>query len=113
MAKTRAELIDEVAGLLNILGPGETLSAEDQDVIDGKIDPEVARLSAREIVYIADVESIEDEYFDDLAILVAETAGPKFGQGRNPVVRNDAENRLREMGGGSWGEDDVVEATYY
>jgi hypothetical protein len=113
MSKTRAELIEEVAGLLNIAGPGESLSSEDQKTIDARIDPKISELSGRRVVYIADADAIEDEYFDALAALIAEACGPSFGLGRNRDARIEAETRLREIGSQSWGEGDVVKAEYF
>lgn len=113
MARTRSDLIDEAADLLNIVGAGETLSAEDREKIDRRIDPKIADLSARRIVYIPDADEIEDAYFDALAALVAEASGPSFGQGRNSDARIASENLLREASAPSWGPEDVVEAEYY
>jgi hypothetical protein len=113
MPKTRADLIAEVDSLLGITGVGDTLSAEDRAVIDAKIDPKISELSTRQIVYIADDENIEDEYFDALATLVAESVGPKFGRPRDLAVRLEAETRLLEMQGSSPEDGETGEAAYF
>lgn len=113
MPKTRADLVDEVADLLNLTGPGETLASEDRTKIERRIDPKIEDLAARRIVYIADADNIDDAYFEPLAALVAEVAGPSFGVPRNLEARLVAEDRFREMGGDGWTDGDVVKAQYF
>lgn len=112
MAKERADLIQEVAETLNVTGVGETMSAEDRATIDARIEPKVAELSSRGILYVPDLDDIPDEVFDALATLVAEATAPAFGQPRNPASRLEAEGRLREVQSGD-GAGDTVSALYY
>lgn len=111
MPKTRTDLINEALDLLGVVGAGQTPSAEDRAVIDGKIAPKLAELARREIVYVADPDTVEDEIFDALATLLAEEAGPKFGRPRDLSARLEAEGRLIELQGGSGRES--VEAVYF
>ena len=113
MSKPREDLINEVANLLNIVGVGETVSAEDRVRIDGAIDPKFAELSRRRIVHVQDADDIDDEYFDSLASLVAESCGPAFGIPKNAAARLESEDRLREMQGDDWTQGDAVKAEYF
>jgi hypothetical protein len=110
MPKTRTDLINEALDLLGVVGIGQTPSAEDRAVIDGKIEPKLAELARREIVYIADPDQVDDDIFDAVATLIAEVAGPKFGRPRDLGVRLEAEARLIEMQGGEGRE--TVRAEY-
>lgn len=112
MPKTRADLVNEVAELLFIVGTGQTLPAEDGAVIDAKIDPVLENLSRRQVLFVGDPESIDDAVFDDLAILVAEVCGPKYGRPRDTGTRLEAEGRLIELQAGA-GSDEPVKAEYF
>lgn len=111
MPKTRTDLINEALDLLGVTGTGQTPSVEDRAVIDGKIEPKLAELSRREIVYVPDPDAVEDEIFDALATLLAEEAGPKFGKPRDLGVRLEAEARLIEMQGGA--RPETISAEYF
>lgn len=111
MPKTRSDLINEALDLLGVVGVGQTPSAEDRAVIDGKIEPKIAELARREVVYVPDPDSVDDEIFDALATLIAEEAGPKFGRPRDISVRIEAEARLIEMQNGEGRE--TVKAEYF
>jgi hypothetical protein len=111
MPKTRTDLINEALDLLGVVGAGQTPAAEDRAVIDGKIEPKLAELARREIVYVPDADTVDDEIFDALATLLAEEAGPKFGRPRDLGVRLEAEGRLIAMQGGAGLE--TVRADYF
>lgn len=111
MPKTRTDLINEALDLLGVVGTGQVPSAEDRAVIDNKIEPKLAELARREIVYVPDTDAIDDEIFDALATLLAEEAGPKFGRPRDLGARLEAEARLIEMQGGS--KPETVSAEYF
>src|SRR5687767_8519474 len=95
--KTRTQLKERAAKDLGIIEPGETLSTEDDETFDGLVDPLIAQLAADGIVYIADTEEIELEYFLPLARLLANIAGPDFGSPINEPAKMQDENTLRRM----------------
>lgn len=95
--KTRAQLKAEVGGDLGLIEPGEALSAEDDAKIDGKIDPLFAQLAVDTVVYVADTEQIELEYFLPLARLLANVCGPDFGSPINEDAQKRDEAILRRL----------------
>ncbi len=95
--KTRTQLKERAAKNLAIIEPGETLSPEDADTFDGLIDPLVAQLAADEVVYIANTEEIELEFFLPLARLLANIAGPDFGSPINEAAKIADEAELKKI----------------
>jgi hypothetical protein len=110
--KTRDDLKERAAKNLAIIEPGEALSTEDAETFDSLIDPLVAQLAADEIVYIADTEEIELEYFLPLASLLANMAGPDFGTAINDAAKLRDEQTLRRMAS-SRGTAEVLKTVYY
>lgn len=96
-SKTRSQLKQRAAKDLGIIEPGEALSTEDDDTLDGLLDPLVAQLSADEIIDIQDTEAIELAYFLPLARLLANIAGPDFGSPINEQAKAVDEALLRKM----------------
>lgn len=82
---------------LGLIEPGEALSAEDSDTLDGLVDPLLSQLAADGIVYVGDTEAIELEYFMPLARLLANMAGPDFGSPINDAAKQEDERLLRRL----------------
>ena len=97
MSQTKADLVREVLGELFSLASGQTPNADDTTWVEQRIDPTLAGLAKRNVVYIADSEDIADEVFNPLAAYLAEICGPKFGRPRNPVSQKMAEDELRTI----------------
>ncbi len=76
MSKTADDLVYEVASILGKAVAGEALGQPEYETIDGKIDGVLSRIS--KIVYIGDRDEIPEELFDNIALIVAAFAGPKF-----------------------------------
>ncbi len=98
MADTRTadNLVYEVAGLLGKVIAGESLGAVEYQTIDGKIDGVLGRIS--KIVYIGDRDAIPIELFDNIALMVAQFAGPMFSNGvPNMEVVSGLERDLRYL----------------
>lgn len=112
MPRTRNDLVIEVLDLLGVSQVGQDPSPEDQKIVDQKIDGIISRLSRRRVVYVQNVEQIEDEFFDPLAVIIANNVGPKFGQSFDPSTDAQQEALLREMQQEP-GADDVVRAQYF
>lgn len=99
--KTRRQLCDQAVGNLGVLATGQTPEPEDIDKIDGFIDPMLATLAAREIIYIAEPEEIELAVFLPLADCLANAAAVGFGLGGDPklfALAQIAEGVLEEIG---------------
>lgn len=74
--KTRAELIQSALEEIKVLAAGQSPSAEDSDKVERALEPMLAELAAREIVYIADSDEIPLAVFGPLSRrLGAEIAG--------------------------------------
>lgn len=95
--KTRTQLINRAAKLLAVIEPGETLSTEDYDTIDGIVDPLIAQLAEDQIYYVDDSEEINVAIFEPLARLLANSAGPDFGSPINEDAKARDERTLRRM----------------
>ena len=77
--RTRNDLVNQAAANLGILSAGQNLNAEDFEAIDGMIDQLVAWLEAVEIIDIDNIEEIPPEWFNPLAVLLADEAALMFG----------------------------------
>ncbi len=97
MAKTENELI--VAALENIgaVGSGQSASAADIEQAGKYVAPMLADLAARRVVYVADSDVIEDEYFPWLVRILAYWASDAFGLPTNEDKRAMAEAMLRKV----------------
>jgi hypothetical protein len=94
---TRQQLKERAAKDLGVLQPGEVLANEDDDTIDGLVDPLIAQLLADDIVYIDDDDAIDVKYFIPLARLLANMAGPDFGSPVNEDAKKADEGILRRL----------------
>ena len=111
MPRTRTDLVTEVLQLLGVTQVGQPISAEDAEVVGAKIGSVFARLARRNVLYVQD-DAIDDEYFDTLAVIVANNVGPKFGQSFDPATDVMQEARRREIQQEP-GADDTVRACYF
>lgn len=76
MSKTQADLVLAIAENLGVVAAGQSVSAEDSEVIVRRLSPKNEELNARAICYIPDLDDIEDAFFLPLAsVMAAELAG--------------------------------------
>jgi hypothetical protein len=81
---------------LNVIGVGETLAAEDEDLLARRCKALVADLQHRAVVYLPDPEQIADGLLEPLAAVLVMRLGP--GYGRPPANALDieaAEDRIK------------------
>jgi hypothetical protein len=97
MTKTRIELTNRVGSKLMVKAAGQSLTAEDLDVIDEIVDPVLADLSARGIVSVQDVDAIELDVFEWIAEIIADFCATDFGQERNPQKVEYCEDKLHAI----------------
>lgn len=95
--KTRNDLIVATLKLLNAIASGQTPEAEDVAEIEGLIEGKLDELEYREILQLGDRQEFDDVVVDPLAIILANTAAPSFGQPRNPDSQMTAERTLRSL----------------
>lgn len=79
MSKTREDLVLEALDILGVTATGQVAEVEDVTKVDDRVDTTLAALSALEIITIGNVEAIDDEFFDDLAAILAHRCMNKFG----------------------------------
>ena len=77
--KSRTQLIHRALRNLGALPQGHTPSDEEYDSINDLVDATVADLNARNIIYIADTDTIDDAHFLHLGHILAATARSEFG----------------------------------
>src|SRR5690606_11929566 len=98
MSKTREQLVLRCLQKLKVVAAGQQPSAEDAQVVDDMVEPVLAELSARSVYAYGDPDKIEDECFEHLATVLAQTCADDFGLAGDDGMRLRAENRLREIG---------------
>lgn len=94
---TQDDLVREVLEKLNAIGANDDPSAEETQKVKRQIAAQSARLNRLDIVYIQDLDNIEDEYFDPFAVIVAVGCATAFGQAPDYGARADAEAMLIAM----------------
>lgn len=96
LTKSRVDLIRRAATELGKLVSGQDIEAEDNDTIDGLVDPLLRQLSFDGIITI-DPDAIESEYFLPLARLLANESAPSFGTPKSPDIQAMEERTLRRL----------------
>lgn len=79
MARTRVELVHKALAVMGIIKTGQTPSAEDAEGVDAYVDDLIDYMAADEIAYVSDPDSIPNEWFVPIAILLADAASDEFG----------------------------------
>lgn len=79
MAKTQAELVQTIAENLGVVAAGQSVSAEDNEVIVRRLEPKNEELNARAICYIPDLDDIDDAFFLPFAAVMAAELAGAFG----------------------------------
>lgn len=97
MTKSREDLTTRVLEELGVLAAGQTPSAEDSQTIDLEIDPVLQDLASRGVYTYGDSDSIEDDAFVHLAVLIANSKARVFGLAPSEETRLMAERRLRAL----------------
>jgi hypothetical protein len=97
MAKTKDDLIKEALQSVGALGVGQSPSAEDRQDVETRIQPLIADLYARQVIYIANTDEIEDAIFPHLVVLLTEYCAPKFGRATDAAAIKFAESLLRTI----------------
>lgn len=97
MAKTETDLIRRTLQLLQKIGTGQEPAAEDVALIQPLIEPKVADLSARNVIFIDDTDDIEPATFEWLAILMTQVVAADYGTVIDPNAIKYAESRLAHI----------------
>lgn len=94
---SKEDLIREVLGELFSLASGQTPSTEDSAWVEQRINPTIAALARRNVIYIPEDDEIDDAIFDALVAYLTEICGPKFGRPRDAIAKKAAEDELRTL----------------
>lgn len=97
---TQADLVRRALQLLGAFAAGQEPSAEDVEAVEGYVPSKLDELRRRGIIYVPDVEDIDNAAVHWLAMLVAQDAAPEFGVGMDATAISLAEQRLRSIGAG-------------
>ncbi len=95
MSKTRVQLKNQALTNLNVISVGQEAEDDEMQVVEDLVDPLIADLNLRGIVYVSDSDTIDDGVFLPLAELLANEASTAFGQPKNPAKQELCEERLR------------------
>src|SRR4029079_15983105 len=96
----RTDLIHRALRNLGALPMGQAPNAEEYQSVSDLADAMVAELNARDIVYIADLDSFDDKFLISLGHVLAWKAAPEFGAAADQALAAlavDAEQKLIKM----------------
>lgn len=111
--KTRSDLIVATLKLLNAIAAGQDPEAEDVEEIDAIIDGKITELNDRHVTMITNNAEFDEAYVDPLAIILANTAAPGFGQPRNPSSQVAAEQTLQALKPSTYVRGSVLPVEYF
>jgi len=94
---TRDDLIKAVLQDLGVLQAGESAVADDNALVSARIDPLLADLAVRNVIYIPDAVDISDGAFQYIVDILVELCSPAFGRPREAANIAQAEARLRTI----------------
>lgn len=94
MAKTRNDLVNRALAKLGVAIPGNAPQPEDVETIDSCIDTTIERLRLENVYSFASSSEFDDAVFDQLALCVAVTAGPEYGQPAGQAAWDSAKQPL-------------------
>lgn len=100
MAKTREDLIERALKNLGVLPDGQTPSVQEVNSVDALVDSTIEDLIGRDVVYIEDVEAIDERYFMPLGLILASNCRAEFGLADDPALPAlalDAEKKLQQI----------------
>jgi hypothetical protein len=84
--KTRQDLVYRALRNLGVLPMGQNPGAEENNSVDALIDPMIEDLIARDIVFVEDVDAIEDKYFVHLGHILAGQCAAEFGMQNDQAI---------------------------
>lgn len=94
---TRDDLIKAVLQDLGVLQAGESAVADDNALVSARIDPLLADLAVRNVIYIPDAEDIGEGAFQYVVGILVEICSPSFGRPRDAANVAQSEARLRTI----------------
>ena len=93
--KTKQQLVERALQILNVLGAGQSPSAEDAQTVGDMVSPMFDFLNASGLIAVAHEDLIEASVFEPLARLLSAEAAPTFGGQKDPGDMEDARMQIR------------------
>ena len=90
MAKTREELVHQALRELEELPEGQAATAEQYRSVDRHVSGLLEDLRDREVVYVPNIELIDERFFIPLAKILADRSKPAFGMAGDQGLRAEA-----------------------
>jgi hypothetical protein len=97
VAKTRANLVYQALYNLGVLPQGQNPGSEEYNAVDDLVDPMVEDLIGRDVVFIEDVDAIEEKYFLALANVLAGHSSSLFGMQNDPALAVRAQKGEKDL----------------
>jgi hypothetical protein len=95
--KTRTELVHRALYNLGVLPAGQNPGAEEYNLVDALVDSMIEDLIARDIIFVEDVDAIEERYFLHLGHILAGHSAPLFGMQNDPAIAARAQRAEQDL----------------
>ncbi len=115
MSFDRTALIHRALRNLGVLPQGQSPNAEEYQSVSDLVDGLIASLSAREVVHITDVDTLDDAYLIPLGHCLAWSAASEFGAGADQALAalaQQGEMQLKKMEADKYTRS-ILQADYY
>ncbi len=86
MAKSRVDLVERALKNLGVLPQGQSPNIQEFNAVDALVDTTIEDLIGRDVVYIDDIEAIDEKYFMPLGLILASNCRAEFGLGSDPAL---------------------------
>lgn len=94
---TQAQVIDRILRLLRAVGTGQSAASEDSTVVSDYLPFKIDELAQRNVIYIADADSVPDNALYWFSVAVAQDLAEDFGRQKDPAMTAQAEAMLRML----------------
>src|SRR4029078_8113730 len=108
-------LIHRALRNLGVLPQGQSPNAEEYQSVSDLVDALIASLSAREVVHITDVDTLDDAYLIPLGHCLAWAAASEFGAGADQALAalsQQGEMHLKKMEADKY-TGSILESDYF
>lgn len=95
--KSREQLVNRALRKLGVLAAGQAAEAEDYSAVDDTVESVMSDLASRNIWQWGDPDQIDEDAFEHLADLLANSNAKDFGAQPDETARLLAESRLRQL----------------
>jgi hypothetical protein len=97
MSKSREDLVNRALHKNGALPAGQAAAPEDYQIVNDALEPVMSDLATRQVWQWGDPDQIDEDAFEQLAFLLANTTAEDFGRQQDENRRLAAEARLRQL----------------